>query len=100
MKIFNIGIQEILLVLVIMLIFTGPERMEENARSLGRLLRRIVRSDAWKTFKGVYADVKEIPNQLMKEAELEELRNDLKHVDQDIKRVDHEIRADEEHLNE
>ena len=45
MRIFNVGIREVILLLVIMLILFGPRQMQENARSLAKTIRRIVRSE-------------------------------------------------------
>ena len=41
MNIFNIGIPELLFILVIMLIVMGPEEMAKSARSLARWVRKV-----------------------------------------------------------
>ena len=78
MKILNMGLPEIILVGAIMLIFLGPQGMKESARKLGILIRRVIRSDAWRSFNAVYSQVKDFPEQIIQEAKLEELRETLK----------------------
>ena len=43
MRIFNVGIREVILLLVIMLILFGPRQMQENARNLAKWTRKLVR---------------------------------------------------------
>lgn len=78
MKLFNIGLPELIFVFAIMLIFLGPQGIADNARKLGRSIRKIMSSEAWKTFMGTYKEVKQYPSQLMKELELEEADKDFK----------------------
>lgn len=78
MKIFNIGLPELLVVLIIMLIFLGPDGMQENARKTAAFLRKVFRSETWKTARGMYHEVKGFPDKLMKEAEIDELRESLR----------------------
>ena len=100
MKILNIGFPEIFFLLVIMLIFLGPKGMQENSRKLARFIRKIIRSDTWKTFSGLYRDIKEYPSELMKEAKLDELRDEINHEVSDIqKSVDNEIKQANDAIN-
>ena len=100
MKILNIGFPEIFFLLVIMLIFLGPKGMQENSKKLARFIRKIIRSDTWKTFSGLYRDIKEYPSELMKEAKLDELRDEINHEVSDIqKSVDNEIKQANDSIN-
>ncbi len=78
MNFFNIGFPELILVLIIMLVFLGPERMTSGARSLARFISRVVRSNAWRDFFGLYKEIKQYPSQLMKEVQLEEINKEFK----------------------
>ncbi len=84
MKLFNIGFPELLLILIMMLILLGPEEMQENARKFARLIRKIVKSDSWRTFWGIYKDVKNYPHQIMKDAELDEFNRKFNQQADDI----------------
>lgn len=47
---FNIGLPELILILIVALVFVGPDKLPDVARSLGRLLGQV---------KGALDDVKE-----------------------------------------
>lgn len=92
MRIFNVGIREVLLLLVIMLILFGPNRMRENARKTAQAIRRFVRSDTWRTFLGMYDDVNTIKNEVIRESGIQEVRDSLRGVDRQLNDLDRDIR--------
>jgi len=77
MDIFGIGPLEILFILVIALIVMGPRDMAKAGRTIGRILRRIVTSSTWTTIQDASREIRYLPNKLMREAGLEELKNQL-----------------------
>lgn len=81
MEILGIGLQEILFILVIALIVLGPKDMQKTGRALGRWLNRFIRSDTWKVFQRTSTELRNLPSNLMREANLE----DLKDVGKDLK---------------
>ena len=93
MRIFNVGIREVLLLLVIMLILFGPNRMRENARKTAQAIRRFVRSDTWRTFLGMYDDVNTIKNEVIRESGIQEVRDSLRGVDRQLNDLDRDIRG-------
>lgn len=98
MKLFNIGTQEITFLIILMLVFLGPGEMKRGAKSLGRIIRRITRSDTWRSILSFYNDVREYPQQLMDELEVEELQKDIQNEITQIKKnmdqeTDDSIRA-------
>ncbi len=74
MEIFNIGIPELLLILVLMLILLGPEGTATSARKLARLIRRFLHSPLWQDMMQVQREFRDIPTQLVREAGEEEWR--------------------------
>ena len=97
MRIFNVGIREVLLLLVIMLILFGPNRMRENARKTAQAIRRFVRSDTWRTFLGMYDDVNTIRNEVIRESGIQEVRDSLRGVDRQLNDLDRDIRGTDFH---
>ena len=74
MNIFGIGPLEILFVLIIGILALGPDGMIEAGRKLGKFLRSIVQSSWWRNIRrGVY-EIQHLPQRLMRESELEELK--------------------------
>ena len=95
MRIFNVGIREVLLLLVIMLILFGPNQMRENARKAAQTIRRFVRSDTWRSFLGIYDDVNTIKNEMIRESGIQEVRDSLRGVDRQLNEIDSEMRRNE-----
>ena len=93
MRIFNIGIREVLLLLVIMLILFGPKQMQENARKFAQTIRRIVRSDTWRTFLEMYDDVNAIKDEVIRESGIREVRDSLRGVNRELINIDKDLRG-------
>lgn len=72
MEIFNIGPLELVIVLVLALIVFGPERMAKYARDSAIFIRKIIRSPFWRDLVSTTEEIKSIPQQLVKEADLED----------------------------
>jgi hypothetical protein len=77
MQILNVGIWEIFFVLLIMLVVLGPDNMMKNARQLGRFWSRMTKSPVWATLLSTSRDIREIPTRIVREAGLEEARQEL-----------------------
>src|SRR5512140_2195442 len=78
MEIFGIGPLEFLLVMLLALIILGPKDMQKIGKNLGQALNKLVKSDTWKTVRQASEKMKTMPNDLMREAELEELQKSFK----------------------
>lgn len=81
MEILGIGPSELLFIIVIALIVLGPRDMQKAGRTIGKWLRRVVTSDGWKLFQQTSREIQTLPNRLMREAALDELRevqNDIR----------------------
>ena len=92
MRIFNVGIREVILLLVIMLILFGPRQLQENARNLAKAIRRFVRSDTWRTFLGLVDDVNTIKDQVIRESGIKEVQDSLRGVNRQLGELDTELR--------
>ena len=93
MRIFNIGIREVILLLVIMLILFGPRQMQENARNLAKGIRKFVRSDTWRTFLGLVDDVNSIKDQVIRESGIQEVQDSLRGVNRQLNSIDSELHS-------
>jgi hypothetical protein len=52
--------------------------MQKIGKDIGRGLNKLVKSDTWKTVRQASEKVKTLPNDLMRDAELEELKQSFK----------------------
>ncbi len=73
MEILGIGPLEVLFILLIALIAVGPKDLGKAARSMGRLLNQLYKSEAWQNLGEASRSIRTLPNRLAREAALEEL---------------------------
>jgi sec-independent protein translocase protein TatB len=79
MELFGVGASELIFILIIAIIVLGPKDMQRAGRTIGRWLNQLVRSDSWKVFQKTSAEIRNLPRNLMREANLEvaEMEKDL-----------------------
>lgn len=78
MEIFGIGLPELVLILLIMLVVLGPRDMVKTGQKLGKVIRQIITSDAWKTMMNASREIRELPTKMVREAGLEEDLGELR----------------------
>jgi sec-independent protein translocase protein TatB len=81
MEILGVGASELIFILIIAIIVLGPKDMQKAGRTIGRWLNQLVRSDGWKAFQRASQELRRIPTNLMREANLE-----LQEMDKDIRK--------------
>lgn len=77
MDILGIGPLELFFILLIALIVLGPKDMVKAGRTIGRVLRSVVKSPNWRMLQQTSREIRNLPNRLMREAGIEELQNSL-----------------------
>lgn len=77
MDILGIGPLELIFILILAIIILGPKDLEKTGKSIGRGLAKIVKSDTWKTVQQTQRKLKTLPNELMREAGLDEMKRTL-----------------------
>jgi Sec-independent protein translocase protein TatA len=78
MDFLGIGPLELVFILVIALIVLGPRDIARFARSAGKALNRIYRSDAWGAINKASREFRDLPNRLAREAALDELDESIR----------------------
>jgi Sec-independent protein translocase protein TatA len=78
MDFLGIGPLEIVFIVIIALIIFGPNDIIRAGKTMGRFMRKVVTSDAWRAFQQASKGMRDIPTSLMREAGLEE--NDLREL--------------------
>ena len=87
MEILGVGWQELIFIVIIALIVLGPKDMQKAGKTIGRWLNQVVHSDTWKVFQQTSSELRNLPRNLMKEANMEmqeterELRRTLDQID-------------------
>jgi Sec-independent protein translocase protein TatA len=77
MEILGIGPLELLFIILLALIILGPKDLEKTGKSIGKGLTKLVKSDTWKTVQQASEKVKSLPNELMREAGMEDMKKSL-----------------------
>jgi sec-independent protein translocase protein TatB len=88
MDILGIGPIELAFIFLIALILLGPKEMQKAGRSIGRWLRDFVSSDTWRAFRDTSREIRNLPNRLMREANIEELDQVSKEMNEIKESVD------------
>jgi len=107
MEFLGIGPAELILILLVIILVIGPKDIGKTARSVGRFLNRLYKSEEWRTVVQASKTIRTLPNRLAREAELEslqevkstleetkkELEDAKKGLDTDVKKIE-EIQKD------
>jgi Sec-independent protein translocase protein TatA len=72
MQILNIGPFELGLILLLAFIVLGPDGMVNYSRKSAKWIAKVIRSPFWKELISTSEEVRSIPKQLIKDANLEE----------------------------
>ena len=87
MEILGVGMQELIFIVIIALIVLGPKDMQKAGKTIGRWLNQLIRSDTWKLFQQTSSELRNLPRNLIKEANIEmqeterELRRTMDQID-------------------
>ena len=94
MEFLGIGPLELLVILLIALIAVGPRDLGKAARSTGRLLNRLYRSEAWATLTDASRNIRALPNRLAREAALEELDQTRREMQESLTTEINQVKSD------
>jgi Sec-independent protein translocase protein TatA len=90
MNLFGIGPLEILFILLLAILIFGPKDLSNASKTIGRSLNKLIKSDTWRTVNQASNRLKNLPNELMREAGIEELQ---KETDQQLKQASKDLKA-------
>jgi sec-independent protein translocase protein TatB len=88
MEILGIGPSELVFIVLIAIIILGPKDMQKAGKTIGRWLNRFVHSDGWKALQRATREIQNLPTNLMREANLDELKEINKDIEQNIQSID------------
>lgn len=78
MDILGIGPLEFGLILVLALILLGPKGMVETAHKVGSYIKKIVRSDGWRSIVKSTREIRQAQDRILQETGLQETLNELR----------------------
>jgi Sec-independent protein translocase protein TatA len=80
MDFLGIGPLELACIFLIILIIFGPDDIEKTGRNIGRLLRNLTHSAEWRTLQQASREIRDLPNRLIREAELERIKEEAEEL--------------------
>ena len=84
MDILGIGPTELVFIILIALILLGPKEMQKTGRTIGRFLRNMTQSEGWRALRDTSREIRNLPNRLMREANIEDLEKDVGTIGKEI----------------
>jgi Sec-independent protein translocase protein TatA len=100
MSFLGVGPLELLFIVIIAIIIVGPRDITKTARTLGRTINRIYRSELWRTLTETGHAIRDLPNRLAKEARLEDLdaigdpfKNTREEISREMSRIEDGLKA-------
>ena len=88
MKIFNVGAPELILIILLALVVFGPKRLVQVMRDVGKWLRSIGKSPLVRDFLHTTEDIRNMPNELLRESGLEQDIKEVQRAAQEAARID------------
>jgi sec-independent protein translocase protein TatB len=85
MDFLGVGPLELILVIILALVVVGPRDLAKLGRDAGHFLNRMYRSPTWRTMNEASRELRNLPNRLAREAELDTLKRDLEQTGQTLK---------------
>lgn len=77
MNFLNLGLPEVIFIIILALIIFGPNNLVKSAKEAGGLLRKVTKSPYWQEVWATKRELDELPKMLAKEANLNETLRDL-----------------------
>ena len=81
MEILGVGPSELIFIIIIALIVLGPKDMQKAGKTIGQYLNKLMRSDGWKVFQKTSREIRNLPTNLMREANI-----DMAETDKEIRK--------------
>lgn len=76
MEILGVGAPELFFIVVIALLVLGPRDMQRAGKTIGRWLNDLVHSDSWQVFQKTSRELRNLPTNLMREANYEMMKTE------------------------
>ena len=85
MKILNVSPLELIFLLVIVIIFLGPNQIVTLANRLGKLIRTVTHSEFWINVTRTADDLRRLPKEIAQESGLQESLDEINQTTQSVK---------------
>ena len=87
MQIFNVGVLEILFILILAFVVLGPRKTIKTARDVGVWVRNLAKSPIWRDIVSASSEIRDLPRKLMDDAEVQKMVEELDLSAQEVKGI-------------
>ena len=87
MQIFNVGVLEILFILILAFVVLGPRKTLKTARDVGVWVRNLAKSPIWRDIVSASSEIRDLPRKLMDDAEVQKMVEELDLSAQEVKGI-------------
>lgn len=77
MDLFGVGPLELIFLLLIIFLVLGPKDIQATGKKIGTLLNSVQKSEIWRSITIVTSEMRDLPTTLIREAELEDTKQEL-----------------------
>ncbi|MFU8826353.1 MAG: hypothetical protein ACNA70_02565 [Brevefilum sp.] len=77
MQIFNVGVLELLFILILVFLVLGPQKTVKAARDVGAWIRKMAKSPLWREVLNTSNEIRDLPKRIMDDAELQQMISEL-----------------------
>lgn len=91
MTILGVGPFELILILLVMFLVLGPQDIAKTGKKLGRFLGNVRKSDIWSSVTQMRKTIRDLPDTLVREAELEDVKKELELNTKGLKSISKEF---------
>jgi Sec-independent protein translocase protein TatA len=84
MELLGVGPMELFFIVILALIILGPRDMQKAGKTMGKWMNNLVKSDTWKLVRQASNKIKYLPNELMREAGLDEIKKAGTSIEKEI----------------
>lgn len=81
MNILGIGPLELVLIVIILLLFFGPQDLAALARKAGDLVRKVKQSEVWKAVRQSDRTIRQFGEDILSDTDLDDFRKQVKELD-------------------
>ncbi len=84
MQVFNVGVLELLFILIIAFIVLGPKKTIRAAGDVGRWIKNFTKSPLWREIISTSREIRDLPHKLMEDEALKQTIEDLDYSAKEI----------------
>ena len=104
MQVFNVGVLELLFILLLAFIVFGPAKAIKTAGDVGRWIKNLTKSPLWREIITTSNEIREFPKKLMDNVELQKTMEDLdrsaKEINKELTKVQTETKGELDKISE